>query len=193
MTRLYLSVITLLFIVVLNPLYAQPRTGQFIDVSAGLGIVAPNDDESDLDGSGFYAQVEYVYSPRTWFGIRPYAGVIIASGETDNLTYIRGSETRESIKSNAFLLGGKIRIAAPIPYVAPFFETGIGVSIGSLRTVYNGAELKRNTVMHIPVTIGLAIGHKHTTEIKFTYYFHEYVKQFSGAMAVGFSIPIDKN
>lgn len=190
MSRIFFSVITLLLIAVFNPLYAQPRTGHFINVSAGLGIVVPNK-ESDLEGTGFYAQAEYVYSPRTWFGIRPYAGVIIASGETDRTVYFMGDNLRESIKSNVALIGAKVRFAAPIPYVAPFFETGIGLSIGTLRTVFNNVELKRNTVMHIPVTFGLAIGRKHATEIKFSYYYQEYVQQISGAVAVGFSIPLD--
>ncbi|ALM49023.1 hypothetical protein AMR72_09055 [Flavobacterium psychrophilum] len=187
MSKLYFSITTFLLLILCSPLYAQPRTGEFIDVSAGFGLAAPYD-ESEITGSGFYAQAEYVWSPKTWFGVRPYAGVIIASDKTDE------NGIRESIKSNAFLLGGKIRLAAPIPYVAPFFEVGAGMSIGSFQTNTQYTSLNKDGVLfHIPVTLGLALGRKSGTEIKFTYYYHDAVEQFSGAVAVGFSIPINED
>ena len=188
MSKLYFSFIAVLMAV---SAYAQPRKGEFINVSAGIGLVAP-DDDSDTDGSGFYAQAEYVWAPKTWFGVRPYAGLVIASGDNDDNR--PAGVMREFIKSNAALLGAKIRLAAPIPYVAPFFETGVGMSIGSFETVtqYNNVK-KSGVLLHIPVTLGLAIGRRHATEIKFVYYFTDSAKQFSGAAAVGFSIPLDNN
>jgi hypothetical protein len=125
MSKFYFSVVTLLFTCLV---FAQPRKGEFINASVGIGLCAPYD-ESEVTGSGFYAQAEYVWAPRTWFGVRPYAGVVIASGESDPKDVPVG--VKEYIKSNAFLLGAKVRVAAPIPYVAPFIETGIGMSIGS--------------------------------------------------------------
>jgi hypothetical protein len=187
MSKLYFSLITLLAVVVFNPLYAQPRKGEFINVSAGIGLVAPNDD-SEITGDGFFAQAEYVWAPNTWFGVRPYAGMIIASKET------KEDGVREYIKSNAALLGAKIRLAAPIPYVAPFFEIGAGLSIGSFETATRFTHLKKDGVLfHLPVTLGLAIGRRHATELKFTYYFHDTVEQFSGGVGVGFSFPLDNN
>lgn len=191
MRKLYISALVLFICLFFSSAYAQPRKGEFINVNAGLGLVAP-DDDSELTGDGFYAQAEYVWSPTSWFGLRPYAGLVIASGESDKAD-IAQTGVKEYIRSNAFMLGGKVRLAAPIPYVAPFFETGVGMSIGSFRTYTQYTHLKKSgALLHIPVSFGLAIGRKHSTEIKFTYYFHEAPEQYSGAIAVGFTIPLNE-
>lgn len=165
--------------------YAQPQKGQFINASIGLGIAAPYD-EADVTGDGFYAQAEYVWAPKRWFGIRPYVGVVTASGESDeNGLY------KSRIKSNAALLGAKVRVAAPIPYVAPFIEAGVGMSLGSFETRTQFTDIEKSgVVMHIPFSLGLAIGRRHNYEIKFTYYYHDTAKQLSGAAAIGVSFPI---
>ncbi|PZR23547.1 MAG: hypothetical protein DI539_02790 [Flavobacterium psychrophilum] len=191
MSKHYFSFFLLVAGLFFNSAYAQPRKGEFVNVNAGIGLVAPYD-EADVTGDGFYAQAEYVWAPKTWFGVRPYAGFVIASGESDKTEVAPG--VKEYIKSNAFMLGAKVRIAAPIPYVAPFIETGVGMSLGSFETSTQFVQLKKSgALVHIPFTLGLAIGKRHGTEVKFTYYYHDKVEQFSGAFAVGFSIPINQN
>lgn len=190
MSKLYSFSLLLFICLFYQTAYAQPQQGDFISVNAGFGVVAPNDD-SEVTGTGFYAQGEYVWSPKSWFGVRPYAGLIIASGETSEED-IAETGVKEYIRSNAFLLGGKIRLAVPIPYVAPFVEMGVGMSIGSFRTDTQYTYKKESGVLlHIPVSFGLAIGRKHSTEVKFTYYFHEAAQQFSGAVALGYTWPLD--
>ena len=186
MNKPYILFITSLLLFILShSVYAQPRSGEFIEANVGLGLCAPYD-ETDLPGSGFFAQAEYVWSPSTWFGVRPYAGLIIASGDSDKV----GMESYK-IKSNAALLGAKVRIAAPIPYVAPFIESGIGMSIGSFETYTPDTSLKKSgALLHIPLTIGLAIGRNHNYEVKFSYYYHNEVQQYAGAAALGFSFPL---
>lgn len=186
MSKHYLAFITLAFSAFYSTkTYAQPQTGQFINAAIGLGISAPYDD-SEADGTGFYAQAEYVYAPYSWLGVRPYAGVVIASGEEKKETpYWR-------MKSNAALLGVKSRIVAPIPYVAPYLESGIGMSIGSFETNTEYTQLKKSGILyHIPVTLGLAIGRNHDFELKFTYYYHPAVEQFSGAAAFALTFPLN--
>jgi hypothetical protein len=39
------------------------------------------------------------------------------------------------VTSNAFLFCGKTQIKEPTPWVAPYFEIGIGASIGAFETV----------------------------------------------------------
>ena len=189
-SKLYFTITAILFFgLFFNQGYAQPNKGEFIDASVGLGIVAPNDDRSEIDGTGFYAQAEYVWAPRTWFGVRPYAGLIIASGESEE-----GEIQGLSIKSNAALLGAKIRLVAPIPYVAPFLESGVGMSIGSFETHTEYTNIEKDGVLiHIPFSVGLALGRRHNVEVKFTYYYHNAVDQFSGAAAFGLSFPINEN
>lgn len=169
-----------------NSTFAQTNEEDYIHASIGLGVTASYD-ESDIVGSGFYAQGEYVMNLLSWFAFRPYAGLIIASGKSED------PELQEfKVKSNAFLLGAKVRISAPIPYVAPFIESGVGLSAGSFQTYTPYTNLKKNGVlMHIPFSLGLAVGRKHNIEAKFTYYFQPSAEQFSGAAAVGFSFPLN--
>lgn len=175
-----------------SPVCAQPHTGQFINASIGFGICAPyyeTDVESNAEGTGFYAQAEYVYAPVSWLGLRPYVGVIIASGESEE-----NEIEQYRIKSNAALIGMKIRLAAPIPYVAPFIESGIGASFGSFETYTEYTNRKKNGIIaHIPLSLGLAVGRNHNYEIKFSYYYQPSVNQFSGAAALGFTFTLDDN
>ncbi len=178
-----LLIITLLFFQNLS--YAQPQKGRFIDASIGLGISVPYED-IDIYGTGFYGKVEYVIGYNKWVGIRPYAGVLFTSA-VENEDY-----PDSGISSNIFFLGGKGRIAAPIPYVAPFLELGLGLSFGNLTTDFPMVKYKSNGVIpHIPFTFGLAVGKRHNVELVFTYLYHITAKQFSGASALGLSFPLD--
>ncbi len=168
---------------------AQPRKGEFINASIGFGLAAPYED-IDIYGSGFYAQAEYVLGMTKWFGLRPYAGLILTSPDKTNT---KEEYSEYKVTSNAFLLGGKARLAAPIPWVAPYLELGVGISAGSFTTFTPNTDIKKNGVlMHIPITTGLALGREHNVELAFTYYYHPAADQFSGAMAVGLSFPINQ-
>lgn len=187
MNKLHFAFIAILLSTIFcNSSNAQTEKGKFINISAGLGINASYDD-SDINGTGFYAQGEYVWNVLSWLGVRPYAGVIFASGDSDEV-----GMQEYKLKSNAFLLGTKLRITAPIPYVAPFMESGVGMSAGSFETYTSDTNLKKDGVLlHIPFSVGLAVGRRHNFEIKYTYYYHNSVDQFCGAGALGFSFPLD--
>ncbi|WP_412986351.1 hypothetical protein [Pontimicrobium sp. IMCC45349] len=170
-----------------NMLYAQPQKGRFIDASIGFGISIPSDD-IDIEGSGFYAQAEYVFAIKKWFGVRPYAGVIFTSPtESENPSL---SEYR--VSSDALMLGGKARVCAPIPWFAPYFEVGLGASFGKFETYtpFDNIE-KKGVLMHIPLTFGVALGKKHNVEIAFSYYYHPTASQVNGAAAIGMSFPLN--
>ncbi len=178
----------ILVLLISNLTIAQPRKGQFIKASIGYGISTPYANV-DIHGSGFYAQGEYVYGVTKWFGVRPYAALLLTkTSDTD----IDPSLSEYEINSRAFLLGGKIRVAIPIPWFAPYLETGIGASLGSFETITPPTSIEKNgLIMHIPFTMGVALGPKHSIEIEFAYYFHPSAKQFNGAMALGLSFPIN--
>lgn len=186
MNKIHAYLVILLFSFTLtNTTNAQIKEGEFINASVGIGLCSP-DDETNVAGSGFYTQGEYVLNLNSWFGVRPYAGIVIASGSSNE-------EALKDyyIKSNAILLGAKVRLSAPIPYVAPFFEVGIGISAGSFETYTPLTDVKKKGLLyHTPIAFGFAVGRKHNVDIKFTYYFHPAAEQFSGAAAVGFYFPI---
>ncbi|RYZ75239.1 MAG: hypothetical protein EOP06_32655 [Proteobacteria bacterium] len=168
-------------------LFAQPNTGTFITASIGIGETTPYyENDTEIIGSGFFAQGEYVWSPLSWFGFRPYAGVVFASGDKE----IEGNKF--DIRTNAFLLGAKVRIAAPIPYVAPFIESGIGFSAGSFETHTELSNVSKDGVFfHVPLTLGLAVGKRHNFEVKFSYFFQVATEQVFGGVAGGFTFPLE--
>jgi hypothetical protein len=190
MKKQLIKVLTITVCLLLFPILikAQPNKGKFINASIGFGISAPNDNSAP-SGSGFYAQGEYVIGLTKWFGVRPYAGVIFTSAsKTDD----QGNPTPYKVTSNAFMLGGKFRLVAPIPYFAPYLETGVGLSIGSFETYTAETDIKKSgVIVHIPFSVGVALGKKHKLDLAFTYYFQPSVQQFSGATAIGFTFPID--
>ena len=184
---IYTVFIVVIFTVLFsNRVNSQPNKGRFLDANIGYGISTSFDDV-DIDGSGFYAQAEYVVALTKWFGIRPYAGLIITSKNNNvqsNLDY--------RVTTKAFLLGGKFRVVAPIPWVAPYFELGIGTSIGSFETFTPFYEINKSGLqLHIPFTIGLAIGRNHNFDFAFAYYFHPNVEQVVGGVTIGFSFPLN--
>lgn len=179
--------LTFLFLISTQISSAQPKKGEFIKAAIGYGLSFPYDD-ADIYGSGFYAQGEYVLGLKTWLGIRPYAGVLFTSANDNQKPNYEGDI---NVTTNAFLIGVKARIAAPIPYVTPYIESGIGASIGSFKNITPTTNFEDNGVIaHIPFTIGLAIGKKHSFELEFTYYYHPSIEQINGAFALGFSFPL---
>ncbi len=169
-------------------LQAQLEKGHYIAVAAGLGISSP-DDESEAGGTGLYAQGEYIIALHKWLSIRPYVGFVNTN---------RFNETKEldqmgyAVTTQAFFMGGKVRLLAPIRYVAPFIETGLGVSIGTFKTYTEFTQVdKKGIVTHIPFSIGLALGKRNNIELAFTYQFHQSVHQYSGAAAIGYTFALD--
>lgn len=187
-TILYPTISCLLALFFSYSLKAQPRTGEFINASIGIGISAPYEDV-DISSTGFYAQGEYILGITKWFGLRPYAGIVLTSGnDTEN-----ESLKEYKVTTKAFSFGGKIRLAAPIPYAAPYIESGIGASIGTFKTYTTITNIKKSGVLlHIPFSLGLAVGRKHEVDIAFTYLFIPAAEQFSGAAAFGLLFPLNK-
>lgn len=184
------TIIILLTILASTQVKAQLIKNKSIDVSIGYGLSVPFDDV-DIYGSGFYLQAEYVLTVAKWIDMRPYAGMILTkSNNKDN----QANEPQYKSTANAFLIGGKTRITAPIPWVAPYLEFGIGASIGSFETFTPFTNIDDSgIIMHIPLSIGLELGPKHNFDIDFTYYLHNSVEQFAGAAAFGISFPLDSN
>lgn len=184
-----------LIVIILTILVSTKVSGQLIkeksiDISIGYGLSAPFDDV-DISSSGFYLQGEYVLTLAKWIDIRPYAGLILTKTNTkDN----EQNQPAYKTTTNAFLIGGKTRITAPIPWVAPYFEIGIGASIGSFETFTPSTNIDDSgLILHIPFSLGLELGLKHNFDIAFTYYFHNSVEQFAGAAAFGISFSLDNN
>lgn len=183
------TLVIILALIVSTTVQAQFIKERSVDVSIGLGLSAAYN--VDFYGSGFYAQGEYALSPSKWIDFRPYAGVILTKMDKDDTEIIQAGYRSTA---NAVLLGGKIRLIAPIPWVAPYAEFGVGASIGSFETFTPYTRIDGNGIFaHIPVTLGLELGPHHHVNIEFTYYFHNSVQQFAGAAAFGLSFPLNND
>ncbi len=73
------------------------------------------------------------------------------------------------VQTNALLIGGKTRINAPVPLVAPYFEIGVGASIGNFETYMPTTSIEESGVfVHIPVSLGLKIEALQNVDLKLT-------------------------
>ena len=105
---------------------------------------------------------------------------------------LNDNPTNEKAETKAFLLGGKVRVRAPIPWVAPYVEIGIGTSIGKFETLTAFDNIdKSGIIYHIPFSIGLELGKNNNVDLGFTYYFQPSVEQYVGAIAVGITFPLN--
>lgn len=178
----------ILTIIASSQVYSQFIKEKSIDVSIGFGYSTPNED-IDITGQGFFMQGEYVLTLAKWIDLRPYTGLILTKDNPGN----QPNDPLYKSTANAFLFGGKTRIAVPVPWVAPYLEVGLGGSIGSFKTFTPSTNIDYNgLILHIPISIGLELGPNHNFDIAFTYYFHNSVEQFVGAAAIGISIPLSK-
>tara|TARA_R110000744_G_C19115509_1_gene535315 strand:- start:95 stop:658 length:564 start_codon:yes stop_codon:yes gene_type:complete len=182
--------ILILLIVVLtsNLAVAQFIKEKSINAQIGYGISVPNNSIDEIADRGFFAQGELVLKVTSWVEFRPYAGFILTSSNGKDLN---NNPTDEKAESKAFLLGGKARVRAPIPWVAPYIEIGIGTSIGKFETFTAFDNIDKNGIIyHIPFSLGVELGKNNNVDLAFTYYFQPSVEQFVGAFAVGLTFPL---
>lgn len=179
-----------IFLVILASARVQ---GQFIEekaqyVSLGLGMSAPYEQIDVFQNPGVYAQGEYVLNPANWIDFRPYAGLILTKFKEVDPDEV---EERYRSSANALLLGAKARITAPVPFVAPYFEIGVGASLGSFETFTPTTSIEKSGMfLHIPVSLGLKLESFTNLDVKLTYYYHNNLEQFIGAAAIGLSFPV---
>jgi hypothetical protein len=165
------------------------ETPHRLNVSAGLGYAFPMDealDDTDASGRGGFGEVEYMYREREWAVPQVYAGVLLSAPSSDCQL------TPCDVSANIGFFGVKERLLAPIPYVAPFIELGLGASIGSMSTRAAGiVDIDQSGAMyHIPFSLGLALGEHHQFELSLKYLFHPEQRQINGALAIGFGFPL---
>ena len=181
--------ILLLIVLTSNLAEAQFIKEKSINAQIGYGVSVPFNSVDEIADSGLFLQGELVLKVASWFELRPYAGFISTSSSGKD---INDKPTNERAESKAILLGGKARVRAPIPWIAPYFEIGIGTSIGKFETftVIDNID-KGGIIYHIPLSLGLELGKNNNVDLAFSYYFQPSVKQFVGAFAVGITFPLN--
>ena len=182
--------ITYLLVLVLlgSAANAQFIKEKSVNAQIGFGLSAPYDSSTDVVDDGFFAQGELILKVTSWVELRPYLGLIITNSTGED---INGRPTSEKAESKAALVGGKVRLRAPIPWVAPYIEIGVGTSIGQFTTMTTFDNINKSGVIyHTPVALGFEFGRRHNVDIGLAYYYQPSVKQYVGAIAVGVTIPL---
>ena len=172
-----------------DPDEESPRA---LNLAAGLGAVSAtrqNGQDVDGRGAGAYAKAEYIFRPTHWFTPRLYAGTVlapVASGSCGT-----GVEPCD-VSAKIFFFGGKFRLMAPIPYVGPFIELGIGGSVGRI-TTRSGQQVDATTqglMYHVPAALGLAFGERHQVDVAVQALFHPEQKATCGGVALGVTLDL---
>lgn len=180
--------ILLIIILTWNLSEAQFIKEKSINAQIGFGLSAPYNSNDEIVDSGFFLQGELVLKVASWIELRPYAGLILTNSNGKD---INDNPTDERAESKAFLLGGKARVRAPIPWVAPYIEIGMGTSIGKFETFTAFHNINKGGIIyHIPFSFGLELGRNNNVDLGLAYYFQPSVEQFAGAFAVGVTIPL---
>ena len=183
------TLILLIIILTSNIAVAQFIKEKSINAQIGYGISVPYNSIDEVADDGFFAQGELVLKVASWIELRPYAGFILTNSNGKDLN---DNPTNEKAESKAFLLGGKARVRAPIPWVAPYVEIGIGTSIGKFETLTAFDNIdKSGIIYHIPFSLGLELGKDNNVDLAFTYYIQPPVEQYVGAFAVGLTFPLN--
>lgn len=118
------------------PPIERAREPRFASVSAGLGISSATSQGDAALAEGFYAAGEFGVALSEWVSPRLYGGLLMTFPVQQGCQRATGCDVSDKI---AFV-GGKVRFLAPIPYVAPFIELGLGLSAGSFRTLDVGVD-----------------------------------------------------
>jgi hypothetical protein len=180
--------IVLLFIFASNLAEAQFIKNKSVNAQIGYGMSMPYNSDADIGDDGFFLQGEYVLAVTSWFELRPYAGFIFTNSNGKDLD---DNPTDEKAESKALLIGGKVRLRAPIPWVAPYLESGLGGSIGKFETFTAYTNInKSGFIFHIPFSFGLELGRNHDVQLSYNFYFQPAVEQLAGASSLGLSIPL---
>ncbi len=183
------KLLILLLLLTSHIIKAQFIKEKSLNAQIGYGLSAPFNSVSNVVDDGFFLQGELVLKAASWVEFRPYAGFILTSSNGKDLN---NNPTTEKAESKAFLLGGKTRLRAPIPWVAPYVEGGIGASIGKFETYTFFDDISKSGIIyHIPFSLGLELGRNHSVDLGLTYFFQPTVEQYAGAFAVGLTFPLN--
>ena len=172
-----------------NVINAQFIKSKSISTQIGFGLSAPVNSTADFMDTGFFVQGELILEIESWLELRPYVGFVSTNPIGEDFD---GNPTNEFATTKALLLGGKARVRAPIKWAAPYFEIGIGTSIGSFETSTDFDVISRSgLIYHVPVSLGLELGRNNNFDLGFSYYLQPSVEQFTGAVTIGVTFPLN--
>lgn len=175
-----------------DPADLGAQEGREVQVASGLAVsFAP---DHDGWGRGLGILLQYAFAPAGWGGGRLYAGGVLTGARGESCP---AAVDPCALSSRIGVAGAKVRFLAPVPYVGPFFEVGVGGSVGSIESRVGpfgllGALEEEHTglMFHVPFAIGLAIGSRHQHELSFAYFAHPGREHIAGSIQAGIAFTI---
>jgi hypothetical protein len=110
-------------------------------------------------GTGASVEGVYLFRRNSWLTPRLYAGLVVTPTSSTCLSFTQPCDVHAAFVHG----GGRVRLEAPIRWVAPFLEVGLGLAVGS-HTTRVAAELDSSgfgVTYTVPVSFGLAMGQRH--------------------------------
>ncbi len=163
-----------------------------LSVIGGVGAVVYEDPASNVEreGSGFggLLQAEYSVPWKRWIRAKGYLGALVTRPEND--CEAGASPCNVSVQVAQF--GGKVRIAPPLLYIAPFFEPGLGFALGHFSTRIGASvdESRRGLALQIPLVLGLALGRDRNFELALHVSMHPQLLQSTVMPTLGYSFAL---
>lgn len=136
---------------------AQPNLGTSIQGRASVSNAYSGQHEEPL-GAGYTLQADFIIAPYEWFNVRAYLGMIKV-GRRANDEYCEQQGIHCHVTAHGAIGGLMARLTVPIPWISPFIGAGLGSTFGrySHRTP-NDYTRRNGMFMHVPLTLGLALG-----------------------------------
>jgi hypothetical protein len=172
-----------------------PRPRHMLEGIAGLAYTFPRFAADSQSGYavGLFLAAEYVRWPGSWFTPRAYYGITVTASGRAFCTDTRDLPVAPcDVGTQAAFAGVKVRLMAPIPYVGPFIELGIGGSLGFFHMrIGNVVDREHAGVTpHFPFAVGLALGREHKVDLTFSYLLHPGTEQLWGGVGIGLGVPL---
>lgn len=186
---MYRNILILLIVLISNFCFAQSKYQKAINAQIGYASSFPYyQSEEDFVNSGIFLQGEYVLKVKTWLEFKPYLGFTATTSNGEDLD---GNPINEKSEVTALFLGTKLRLRAPIRWFAPYFEFGIGASIGNFETLTSVTDVnKSGIIQHIPFGFGVELGRNNNFDIGVLYLVQKPVEQVIGIAVIGVTFNI---
>jgi hypothetical protein len=158
----------------------------FFTFSIGIGFSGADGRHDTTAANGLYLAAEYWAKLYPWLNLRTYLGAL---GTGTNQTYCHTTGDCD-VSQDVALVGAKVRLVAPIPWIAPFFEAGLGLSIGVIHaTDLDVDRVTEGVAYHVPFGFGLSIGPKHNVDLAFDYMILPGARAVAGGLVAGLTLP----
>ncbi len=169
-----------------RPALAQPAPPDLV-VSGGYAESFTLVEGADGFGTGGAVAVEALSRTEDWLLGSLYAGLLLTWPDGGCGPGVVPCE----VSARIFFLGIKARLMAPIPWVGPFFDLGVGLSIGSTKVLNGAVQAEANGVIpHWLWGLGLAVGPRHQVILSLDYLEHTRGQQSCAMLTVGYAIPL---